>query len=70
MSIGTNNLKIPGSMRYVAEELLRDGIPPPAHGAWATGLEALNVLHNLAGSPERAGEIGRASCRERVFSSV
>jgi PAS domain S-box-containing protein len=56
MSIGTNNLRIPGSMRYVAEERLRDGIPPPAHGGWTTGLDALNVLHNLAGSPERAGD--------------
>jgi PAS domain S-box-containing protein len=56
MTIGTNNLKIPGPMRHVAEERLREGIPPPAHGGWATGLDALNVLHNLAGSPESAGD--------------
>jgi len=44
-----------GPLRHVAEELLRDGTPPPAHG-WATGVDALSVLHNLAGSPESAAD--------------
>jgi PAS domain-containing protein len=46
----------PAPLRHVAEERLRDGIPPPAHGGWTTGVDALNVLHNLAGSPESAGD--------------
>src|SRR6266700_7345147 len=54
MSIGT--IKSDSApLRHVAEELLRDGIPPPAYG-WSTGVDALNVLHNLAGSPESAAD--------------
>lgn len=56
MSIDTINLNTPAPLRHVAEERLRDGIPPPAHGGWTTGVDALNVLHNLAGSPESAGD--------------
>jgi PAS domain S-box-containing protein len=52
----TINLSTLAPLRHVAEERLRDGIPPPAHGGWATGLDALNVLHNLAGSPQSAGD--------------
>src|SRR5438270_10029759 len=44
------------ALRNVAEERLRDGIPPPAHDGWTTGVEALNVLHGLAASPESAGD--------------
>jgi len=55
-NISTINLNAPAPLRHVAEERLRDGVPPPAHGGWATGLDALNVLHNLAGSPESAGD--------------
>jgi PAS domain S-box-containing protein len=55
MSLDTVKLKTPAPLRHVAEERLRNGIPPPAHGGW-TGVEALNVLHNLAGSPESAGD--------------
>jgi PAS domain S-box-containing protein len=56
MSLDTVKLNTPVPLRHVAEERLRDGIPPPAHGGWTTGLDALNVLHNLAGSPESAGD--------------
>src|SRR5258708_30199795 len=56
MSIDQINLRSPAPLRDVAEERLRDGIPPPAHGGWTTGVDALNVLHNLAGSPESAGD--------------
>jgi PAS domain S-box-containing protein len=50
------NLSIPAPLRHVAEERLRDGIPPPSHGGWTTGMDALTVLHNLAGSPDSAGD--------------
>src|SRR6266481_9312250 len=56
MSLDTVNLNTPAPLRHVAEERLRDGIAPPAHGGWTTGVEALSVLHNLAGSPESAGD--------------
>ena len=56
MSIDTINWSSPEPLRHVAEERLRDGIPPPAHSGWTTGVEALSVLHNLAGSPESAGD--------------
>jgi PAS domain S-box-containing protein len=56
MSMDTINLNMLAPLRHVAEERLRDGIPPPSHGGWATGMDALNVLHNLAGSPESAGD--------------
>ena len=56
MSINTIKLSDPAPLRHVAEERLRDGIPPPPHGGWATGVEALSVLHNLAGSPASAGD--------------
>jgi PAS domain S-box-containing protein len=56
MSLDTVKLNTPAPLRHVAEERLRDGVPPPAHGGWTTGVEALNVLHNLAGSAESAGD--------------
>jgi PAS domain S-box-containing protein len=56
MSIDAINLKTPAPLRHVAEKRLRDGVPPPAHGGWTAGVDALNVLHNLAGSPESAGD--------------
>jgi PAS domain S-box-containing protein len=56
MSLNTVKLNTPAPLRHVAEERLRDGVPPPAHGGWTTGVDALNVLHNLAGSPESAGD--------------
>jgi PAS domain S-box-containing protein len=56
MSLDTVKLNTPAPLRHVAEERLRGGVPPPAHGGWTTGVEALNVLHNLAGSPESAGD--------------
>ena len=56
MSLDTVKLNTPGPLRHVAEARLRDGVPPPAHGGWTTGVEALSVLHNLAGSPESAGD--------------
>jgi PAS domain S-box-containing protein len=56
MSLDTVKLNTPAPLRHVAEERLREGIPPPAHGGWTTGVDALNVLHNLAGSPESAGD--------------
>ncbi len=56
MSMDSINLSALKPLRHVAEELLRDGIPPPPHGEWTTGMDALNVLHNLAGSPESAGD--------------
>jgi PAS domain S-box-containing protein len=56
MSIDTIKLSGPAPLRHVAEERLRDGIPPPPHGGWTTGVDALSVLHNLAGSPESAGD--------------
>jgi PAS domain S-box-containing protein len=56
MSLNTVKLITPAPLRHVAEERLRDGVPPPAHGGWTTGVDALNVLHNLAGSPESAGD--------------
>jgi PAS domain S-box-containing protein len=56
MSLDTVKLKTPAPLRHVAEERLRDGVPPPAHGGWTAGVDALNVLHNLAGSPESAGD--------------
>jgi PAS domain S-box-containing protein len=56
MSLDTVKLNTPAPLRHVAEERLRDGIPPPAHGGWTTGVDALTVLHNLAGSPESAGD--------------
>ena len=56
MSINTIKLSDPAPLRHVAEERLRDGIPPPPHGGWTTGVDALSVLHNLAGSPESAGD--------------
>src|ERR1700693_4227223 len=54
MSIDTVNLNTAAPLRHVAEARLKDGIPPPAHGGWTTGVDALNVLHNLAGSPQSA----------------
>ena len=56
MSLDTVKLHTPAPLRHVAEERLRDGVPPPAHGGWTAGVDALNVLHNLAGSPESAGD--------------
>jgi PAS domain S-box-containing protein len=56
MSIDTVNSSGLAPLRHVAEERLRDGIPPPAHGGWTTGVDALSVLHNLAGSPESAAD--------------
>jgi PAS domain S-box-containing protein len=56
MSLETVKLKTPAPLRHVAEARLRDGVPPPAHGGWTTGVDALNVLHNLAGSQESAGD--------------
>ena len=56
MSFETIKLSTPAPLRHVAEERLKDGVPPPAHGGWATGIDALNVLHNLAGSPQSAGD--------------
>jgi len=56
MSMDSINLSALKPLRHVAEERLRDGIPPPSHGGWATGVDALNVLHNLAGSPDSAGD--------------
>ena len=56
MSMDSINLSALKPLRHVAEERLRDGIPPPPHGEWTTGMDALNVLHNLAGSPESAGD--------------
>jgi PAS domain S-box-containing protein len=56
MSLDTVKLNTPGPLRHVAEKRLRDGVPPPAHGGWTAGVDALNVLHNLAGSPESAGD--------------
>src|SRR3984893_12096825 len=55
MSLNTVKLNTPAPLRHVAEERLRGGIAPPAHG-WTTGIDALNVLHNLAGSPQSAGD--------------
>src|SRR5579859_2381966 len=56
MSIDTVNLGVSAPLRHVAEERLRDGVPPPAHEGWTTGVDALNVLHNLARSPESAAD--------------
>jgi PAS domain S-box-containing protein len=56
MSFETIKLSTPAPLRHVAEERLKVGVPPPAHGGWATGIDALNVLHNLAGSPQSAGD--------------
>ncbi len=56
MFLDTVKLNTPAPLRHVAEARLRDGVPPPAHGGWTTGMEALTVLHNLAGSPESAGD--------------
>jgi PAS domain S-box-containing protein len=56
MSINTIKLSDPAPLRHVAEERLRDGIPPPPIGGWTTGVDALSVLHNLAGSPNSAGD--------------
>jgi PAS domain-containing protein len=56
MSIGTVNLSVPAPLRHVAEERLRDGVPPPVQSGWTTGVDALGVLHNLASSPESAGD--------------
>ncbi len=56
MSMDTINVRDPAPLRHVAEERLRDGIPPPPHDGWTTGMDALTVLHNLAGSPESAGD--------------
>ena len=56
MSIDTIKLTDQAPLRHVAEARLRAGIPPPPHGGWTTGVEALSVLHNLAGSPESAGD--------------
>jgi PAS domain S-box-containing protein len=56
MSFETIKLSTAAPLRHVAEERLRVGVPPPAHGGWATGIDALNVLHNLAGSPESAAD--------------
>jgi len=36
-------LNPPAPLLHVAEALLRDGVPPPAHGGWTTGIEALPV---------------------------
>jgi PAS domain S-box-containing protein len=54
--MGTINLSTPAPLRHVAEQRLREGSPPPAQGGWATGVDALNVLHNLARSPESAAD--------------
>jgi PAS domain S-box-containing protein len=54
--MNTTNVRDPAPLRHVAEERLRDGIPPPPHDGWTTGVDALSVLHNLAGSPESAGD--------------
>jgi PAS domain S-box-containing protein len=56
MSIDTANLNAAAPLRHVAEARLKDGIPPPVHGEWTAGVDALNVLHNLAGSPQSAGD--------------
>jgi len=56
MSIDPINSSDRAPLRHVAEERLRGGTPPPPHGGWATGVDALSVLHNLAGSPESAGD--------------
>src|SRR5450432_4185853 len=56
MSIDTVDLSGPAPLRHVAEERLRDGVPPPVQSGWTTGVDALSVLHNLAASPESAGD--------------
>jgi PAS domain-containing protein len=43
-------------LRHVAETRLRDGLPPTLNSGWTTGKDALTVLHDLAGSPRRAGD--------------
>jgi PAS domain S-box-containing protein len=56
MSVDTINPNRMAPLRHIAEERLRKGIAPPSHGGWATGIDALNVLHNLAGSPDSASD--------------
>lgn len=46
----------PKPLRHLAEARLRDGTPPPSIGEWTTGLDALTLLHQLAGSPASAGD--------------
>jgi PAS domain S-box-containing protein len=43
-------------LRHSAEACLKDGNPPPAVGGWTAGLDALALLHNLAGSAASAGD--------------
>jgi PAS domain S-box-containing protein len=50
------NSMTPAPLRNVAETRLREGVPPPLHPGWTTGRDALSVLHDLAGSPHRAGD--------------
>lgn len=42
-------------LRRHAEDKLKDGSALPSHG-WLTSLDALNLLHKLASSPESAGD--------------
>ena len=56
MSIHSTQVKTPTPLRHLAEARLREGTPPPSIGGWATGVDALTLLHNLAGSPATAGD--------------
>lgn len=48
--------KTPTPLRHLAEARLREGTPPPSVEGWTTGVEALTLLHKLAGSPASAAD--------------
>src|ERR1700731_2473027 len=56
MSVHSTRVRSLTPLRHLAEARLRDGTPPPSIGGWATGVDALTLLHDLAGSPAAAGD--------------
>ncbi|MBE5314630.1 MAG: PAS domain-containing protein [Xanthomonadales bacterium] len=42
-------------LREAAQQKLRAGVAPPSRG-WGVGVEALSLLHRLAGAPESAAD--------------
>jgi hypothetical protein len=55
MSIPSHESTAESKLRVDAEARLKAGSAPPTRG-WSTGVSALNLLHELASSPQRADD--------------
>ena len=55
MSTPASEIKLPAQLRHTAESRLKSGTAPPMNG-WATGVEALSLLHRLASNPATSGD--------------